>query len=141
MRNSYLATEWLHYTLTLLATAKLQVMDELPQIERTVDLPARPDEVWEKIVDGDLAQGWLGVRLDPRPGGDVTVPDREMIGTVEEVTPGESVTWSWREVDGEPSQVTIEISPIDDGTRISITERLLEYRITGSPPIFLARAA
>lgn len=123
------------------ATAKLQVMDELPQIERSVDVPVGPAEVWEKIVDGDLAEEWLGVRVDPRPGGEVAVPGREMIGTVEEVVQGESITWSWREVDGDPSQVTIEISPIDGGSRVSITERLLEYRITGTPPIFLARAA
>lgn len=116
-------------------------MDELPQIDRSVDLPAKPDDVWERIVEGDLAEEWMGVRLDPRPGGVVNVPDREMIGTVEEVIPGESITWSWREIDGEPSQVTIEISPTETGTRISITERLLEYQITGTAPIFLARAA
>lgn len=116
-------------------------MDDLPQIERSVDLPAQPDQVWEKIVDGDLAEEWMGIRIDPRPGGDVTVPGREMIGTVEEVDPGKSIAWSWRELDGEPSQVTIEIVPIEHGTRISITERMLEYRISGMPPIFLARAA
>lgn len=116
-------------------------MDELPQIERSVDLPAQPDQVWEQIVDGDLAEEWMGIRIDPRPGGDVTVPGREMIGTVEEVDPGKSIAWSWRELDGEPSQVTIEIVPIEHGTRISITERMLEYRISGMPPIFLARAA
>ena len=116
-------------------------MDELPQIDRSVEIPADPDHVWETIVDGELAEEWMGVRIDARRGGDVSVPDREMIGTVEEVVPGESITWSWREVNGEPSQVTIEISPTDGGTRISITERLLEYRITGAPPIFHARAA
>lgn len=116
-------------------------MDDLPQIERSVDLPAQPDQVWEQIVDGDLAEEWMGIRIDPRPGGDVTVPGREMIGTVEEVDPGKSIAWSWRELDGEPSQVTIEIVPIEHGTRISITERMLEYRISGMPPIFLARAA
>lgn len=116
-------------------------MSELPQIERSIELPAEPGAVWERIVDGDLAEEWMGVRIDPRPGGKVTVPDREMIGTVEELVPGESITWSWREIDGEPSQVTIEISPDEQGTRITITERLLEYRITGTPPVILARAA
>lgn len=116
-------------------------MDDLPQIERSVELPAPTDEVWERIIDGDLAEEWLGVRVEPRPGGEVVVPDKEMIGTVEEVDPGRSLTWSWREPDGDPSQVTIEIEPIDSGSRVTITERLLEYRITGSPPVFLARAA
>jgi len=116
-------------------------MDDLPQIERSVEMPATTDEVWEKIVDGDLAEEWLGIRVEPRPGGEVVVPDKEMIGTVEDVDPGRSITWSWREPDGDPSQVTIEIEPVDSGSRVTITERLLEYRITGSPPVFLARAA
>jgi len=116
-------------------------MDDLPQIERSVEMPASTDEVWEKIVDGDLAEEWLGIRVEPRPGGEVVVPDKEMIGTVEDVDPGRSITWSWREPDGDPSQVTIEIEPVDSGSRVTITERLLEYRITGSPPVFLARAA
>lgn len=116
-------------------------MDELPEIERSVEVPADPDEVWERIVDGDLAEEWMGVRIDPKRGGQVTVPDRDVIGTVEEVVPGESITWSWREVEGEPSQVTIEVAPTDEGTRVTITERLLEYEITQIPPVLLSQAA
>lgn len=124
-----------------LATAKLQVMDELPEVERTVDLPAEPDEVWHRVVEGDLAEEWLGVRVDPRRGGQVSVPGRDMIGTVEEVDPGRSITWSWREMAGEPSQVIIEIEPIEEGSRVTVTERLLEYRIDGTPPFLLSAAA
>lgn len=116
-------------------------MEELPQIERSVEVPAEPDEVWQRIVDGDLAEEWMGVRVDPRPGGSVDVPGQEIIGTVEEVVPGESITWSWREVDGEPSQVTIEVSPTDDGSRVTVVERLLEYEITNLPPVFFSKAA
>jgi hypothetical protein len=32
--------------------------------------------------------------------------------------------------------VTIELTPQDDGTRVNVVERLLEYRITGMPPVF-----
>lgn len=117
-------------------------MDEqLPEIERSIDLPATPDEVWERVADGDFAEEWMEVRVDPRKGGQVTVSDREIIGTVEEVVPGESITWSWREIDGEPSQVTIEIEPIEQGSRVTIVERLLEYTITNFPPLFLDKAA
>jgi len=116
-------------------------MEQLPEIERSVDVPAGPDEVWERIVDGDLAEEWMGVRVEPRRGGSVTVPNRDVIGTVEEVRSGESITWSWRESDGDPSQVTIDIEPIEEGSRVTITERLLEYRITGMPPVFLSKAA
>jgi uncharacterized protein YndB with AHSA1/START domain len=116
-------------------------MEHLPEVERAIELPAEPDEVWERIVTGDLAEEWMGVRVEPRPGGSVTVPDRAVIGTVEEVVPGERITWSWREVDGDPSQVTIEVTPTDGGSRVTIVERLLEYRITGIPPVFFAKAA
>lgn len=116
-------------------------MSDLPEIQRSVEVPAHPDQVWEKIIDGDLAEEWMGVRIEPRPGGDVSVPGRDLIGTVEEVDARRSITWSWREADGEPSQVTISLEPSDVGTKVMIVERLLEYRITGTPPLFFARAA
>ena len=108
--------------------------DSLPEVERTADLDADPAEVWERVVDGDLSEEWLGVTIEPRPGGAVRVPGRSTIGTVEEVAPGRSITWSWREADGDPSQVTIEIEPSDRGSRLTIVERMLEYRIVGLPP-------
>jgi uncharacterized protein YndB with AHSA1/START domain len=110
-------------------------------IERSIEVDASPEEVWERIVDGELAEEWLGVEIEPRPGGPVTVPDEDTIGTVEEVDPGRSITWSWRQPDGDPSQVTIEIQPAGAGSRVTVTERLLEYRITGSPPVFFELAA
>ena len=113
---------------------------ELPEVERSVEVPASPEEVWERIVDGDWSEEWMGVRIDARPGGKVDVPDREVIGTVEEVDPGRSITWSWRERTGEPSQVTIGIEPTDDGTRVTVTERLLRYEINRTEPFFLAAA-
>ncbi len=99
----------------------------MPEVERAVTVPAEPDEVWERIVDGDWSEEWMGVRIEARPGGDVDVPDRDMIGTVEDVEPGRSITWSWRERSGEPSQVTIVVEPIDEGTRVVVTERMLRY--------------
>lgn len=116
-------------------------MEDLPEIERSIEIPAPADDVWQRIIDGDIAEEWMGVRLEPRRGGEVTVPGKEFIGTVEELEPGESITWTWREVDGDPSQVTIELEPVDGGTKVTVVERLLEYRITGTPPVFLASAA
>lgn len=110
-------------------------------IERSVEVEAEPAEVWERVVDGALAEEWLGVTLEPRPGGKVTVPGEDTIGTVEEVQQGVSITWSWRQPDGDPSQVTIEIEPSGEGSRVTVTERLLEYRITGAPPTFFSLAA
>ncbi|MFP3914220.1 MAG: SRPBCC domain-containing protein [Actinomycetota bacterium] len=116
-------------------------MDEQPEVERSVEIDATPEEIWERITDGELAEEWLGVTIAPRPGGPVTVPGEDTIGTVEEVDPDRSITWSWRQPDGDPSQVTIAIEPTPGGSRVTIVERLLEYRITGAPPTFLAQAA
>jgi uncharacterized protein YndB with AHSA1/START domain len=111
---------------------------EQPQIERSIEVDGTPAEVWRQIEDGELAEEWMGVKLTPRPGSPVIVPGEDMIGTVEEVVPDKSITWSWRHIDGEPSQVTIEIEPLESGSRVTVTERLLEYRITGSPPVVMA---
>lgn len=115
-------------------------MEELPEIERTADIQSAPEEVWNRIVEGDLAEEWMGVRLEPRPGGRVSVPGRPTIGTVEEVEPGRSITWSWREPDGDPSQVSITVEPAGTGTRVTVVERLLEFRISGPAPVFYAAA-
>lgn len=109
--------------------------DPLPSIDRTIDLDADPAEVWQRLTDGELTVEWLGVTLDPRPGGSVAVPDRVVIGTVEAVQPNRSITWVWRDPDGDPSQVTIGLEPNGDGTRLTVTERLLPYTITGLAPI------
>lgn len=131
----------LQYTLLHNATAKLHVMDQLPEIERSIEVPATPDEVWERIVDGDLSEEWMGARIEPRRGGTVEVVGRDMIGTVEEVDEARSITWSWRERDGDPSQVTIDLEPSETGTIVRITERLLDFTITGLPPVILDQAA
>jgi uncharacterized protein YndB with AHSA1/START domain len=112
-------------------------MDQ-PEIERSIEVEASPAEVWSRIIEGHLAEEWMGVSLIPRPGGKVSAPADDIIGTVEEVLPERRITWSWRPRDGDPSQVTIEIEPLDQGSRVTVTERLLEYRITGAPPFVLA---
>lgn len=111
---------------------------QYPEIERSVDLEAAPGEVWKQIADGALAEEWMGVKVEPRAGGAVLVPNEKVIGTVEEVVPERSITWSWRKPEGEPSQVTITIEPLGVGSRVTVIERLLEYRISGSPPFILA---
>ena len=108
-------------------------MDEVT-VERSVALTRSAEEVWENIVDGSLASEWMGspIDIEPRPGGKVDfAPDGiPYLGTVEEVDPGRSITWSWRHPDRDPSQVTITIEPDGDGTLLTVTETLLPYTIT-----------
>lgn len=103
-------------------------------VERSIELEADMEKVWESVIEGPLASEWIGspISIEPRVGGKVDyAPDgEEFIGTVEEVVSGRSITWSWRHPDRDPSQVTITLEPIDTGTRITVVERLLPYRIT-----------
>ena len=92
-------------------------------IERTIDLPADTDAVWEEVVDGS----WFGAdELDPNPGGTLHGPDRH--GVVEEVAPGHRLSFWWTGDDRDdtpPSFVEITIEPIDDGTRVTVREVLV----------------
>jgi uncharacterized protein YndB with AHSA1/START domain len=89
-------------------------------IERTVDLPADADDVWEEVVDG----AWLGAdELDACPGGRVLGPERQ--GVVEDVDPGRRLTFWWTGDDAPPSFVEITLEPIDDGTRVTVREVLV----------------
>ena len=103
-------------------------------VERAVEVGATPETVWEHIVDGTLASEWMGspITIDPRVGGVVGfAPDgTEFIGTVEEIEQGRSITWSWRHPDRDPSQVIVTIEPTGGGTMVTVTERLLPYRVT-----------
>jgi uncharacterized protein YndB with AHSA1/START domain len=109
-------------------------MDLLPTIERSVEIEAPPRAVWERIVDGTIAEEWLGIEIEPRVGGSVSIPGRDMIGAIEEIVDGSSITWSWRELSGEPSQVTIMVVEAGDGSLVTVTERLLRYEIVEVDP-------
>lgn len=116
--------------------------ERTPELTNTIEIDAEPVTVWEAIVTGDLASEWLGddIVIEPRPGGRVDRGDDEMIGTVEEVSEdGEElrIVWSWRQRDGLPSQVEVVVEPTDEGSRVTVVERLLEYRIIVAPTIEL----
>lgn len=111
-----------------------------PQVERSIDLETPPDELWRHLVDGSLASLWMGgdMSIEPRLNGRVvlvTADAPEIFGTVEEIAPGESITWAWRSTDGEPTQVIIHLEPTEQGTRLSVTERLIPYEIVVIPPV------
>jgi uncharacterized protein YndB with AHSA1/START domain len=124
-------------------------------VERKVTLPADPNLIWEHLTEGELVGDWMGgeVEIDPRSGGSITMTPEdgpEIWGTIEEVVPGRRLQWSWRTDDGLPTQVEIELEPVDDGTALTVRETLLPWTITGLPPqwegstipgIFLSAAA
>jgi uncharacterized protein YndB with AHSA1/START domain len=108
-------------------------------VERQVTLPADPAVVWDHLIDGDLVGDWMGgvVTVDARPGGSITMTPEDgprIWGTIEEVVPGHRLQWSWRTDDGLPTQVEIEIEPVEDRTTLTVRETLLPWTVTGLPP-------
>ena len=94
---------------------------------KEVVLPVDADEAWEAVSDETALEAWLAerVELDLRPGGDATfvLPDgEERRGMVEEVAPGERLTFWWWPAEGESSRVTFELAPAVGGTRVRVTE-------------------
>lgn len=75
--------------------------------------------------------------VEPRLGGKVLLQadDAPLIfGTVEEIVPGESITWTWRTSEGEPTQVQIRLEPLPNISSLAVTERMVPYEIVIIPP-------
>lgn len=103
--------------------------DGEPMIEREVTVPATPERVWESLTGPEGGPGPLGdrVELDPRPGGEVSITDgdRELQGEVLEALPPRRLALRWSD-GGVDSLVEIDLEQVAGGTRVSVTERLLE---------------
>ena len=116
-------------------------MSLLPKVERTVHLDVSPAELWDYIVTGELASLWMGGKMtvEAKINGRVTLSTEGsplVFGTVEEITLGERITWTWRTTDGEPTQVTLHVESDDHGSLLSVTEEMLPYEIVMIPPVY-----
>ncbi len=104
---------------------------------KEIVLPLDAEEAWAAVTEEEALEAWLAeeVSLDLRPGGPArfTLPDgEERHGVVEEVAPGERLTFWWwpaPEEDGPDavppapgSRVTFELVPAVAGTRVVVTE-------------------
>ena len=96
---------------------------------KEVVLPVERDDAWAAVTQERALEAWLAERvaLDLRPGGEAsfTLPDgEERRGMVEEVAPGERLTfWWWPREDGaDSSRVTFELAPAVGGTLVRVTE-------------------
>lgn len=108
-------------------------------VERSVELPASPQEVWRRITDGELLSEWMGgeVTITPRAGQRINLaPEAGPLvwGTVEEVVEGRRIQWSWRTDDTLPTLVELEISAGESGTTLTVRETLLPWTISGPGP-------
>jgi uncharacterized protein YndB with AHSA1/START domain len=99
-------------------------------IERELTIAARPETVWEFLVDPDKATAWmgLGATLDATPGGVYrveVVPGEVAAGEFVEVDPPRRLVWTWgwepgRLGDVPPGSTTVEVdlTPHPDGTHL-----------------------
>ena len=112
---------------------------EQTAVARELTIAARPETVWEFLVDPEKATRWMGIdaTLEPEPGGTYRVT--VLSGTrasgqfVEVDRPRRLVfTWGWEpsEFEGPGMAVTpgsstieIELEPEGDGTRLRFVHR------------------
>lgn len=66
------------------------------RMERTVEVPATPEEVWDAIATAEGMSAWMvPTRLDPRAGGEVTfdLGGHRSAGVVTDYTPNRRIAY------------------------------------------------
>jgi uncharacterized protein YndB with AHSA1/START domain len=106
----------------------------MERVDRRIELPATPEEVWEAVTGG--ISGWFGAQADLRPerGARATFrwPDgRERGAVVEAVDPGRLVAFRWLPFERLPGagttmvgggRVEMVIAPSGRSTVLTVTE-------------------
>jgi uncharacterized protein YndB with AHSA1/START domain len=110
----------------------------VPVYERELHVAARPETVWQFLVDPEKVARWKGrlaETFDPRPGGAYrleVLPGHVASGSFVEVDPPRRLvyTWGWEPSEDGPNPVppgssTVEIvlEPAGEGTRLRFTHR------------------
>jgi uncharacterized protein YndB with AHSA1/START domain len=109
---------------------------ETTSVEREISIAARPETVWEFLVDPEKATRWMGqsASFDPRPGGSYRVeviPGNTARGEFVELDPPRRLvyTWGWepggideRTLPGS-STIVIELEPDGDRTTLRFSHR------------------
>jgi hypothetical protein len=101
-------------------------------IHRELELPCSASEAWDHVLN----PSWLGDdgELPTTPGGEGWVSDEDGMHyvIVEEVDEHERYVYRWATFDDAPTRVEIELIPMGDRTRISISESPLNVRAQAS---------
>src|SRR4029453_14953286 len=107
-------------------------------VRREISIAARPETVWEFLVQPEKATRWMGqaASLDPRPGGEYRVEvlsGNVAVGEFVEVDPPHRLVWTWGWTDESQSpvppgstRIEVELEPDGDGT-------LLRFIASGLP--------
>lgn len=116
-------------------------MAEERQVERDMVLDARPEEVWEALIDERLLGEWLAdeVELEPEPGGRAAFrfeDGSEREGTVLRVEEERELAFTWARPGEPPTEVAMTLVPLVSGTRLVVVERA-----SAGTPVALSGAA
>jgi uncharacterized protein YndB with AHSA1/START domain len=102
------------------------------KVQRSVVLPAPPEEVWPALTEPDRLGGWLDaeVELDSRQGGRVVVVDEvgERWGTVEWFEPFRMLVLRlWEKSDRlSGSRVEFTLDGVEEGTLLTVVESRID---------------
>ena len=96
-------------------------------VTREVVLPVDPDELWPAVTEAEQLSDWFGARVDRdlEPGAVVRFTgEDERMAVVGCMEPGRRLSWDWWPADGSaaPSHVEVVLEPVEDGTRLTVTE-------------------
>lgn len=106
----------------------------MPEVTRSLEVPASPDRAWRVISTREGLTGWLGgaVEIDVRPGGggSVELPEGPRELAVEEVVEGRRLVLHWWPAGARgrtPAErgactVELEVEECEEGSRILVTE-------------------
>lgn len=93
-------------------------------VTREVTLPLDADQAWETVTE---LEDWLvddaDLELEPGAEGTLTLPDgEERSARVEEVEPGERLTFWWWGEETPATLVELVLTPAVAGTRVVVVE-------------------
>jgi hypothetical protein len=105
-------------------------------VTREITLPVDPETAWDAVTD---LERWLtddgSLELEPGAEGELTLRDGETRwATVEEVRPGEHLSFWWHAPDALATLVEVSLVAVSDGTRIVVVESgYAGHPVCGSP--------
>ena len=93
-------------------------------VTREITLPVDPHTAWETVTD---LERWLtddgSLELAPGAEAELTLRDGETRwATVQDVRPGERLSFWWHAYDALATLVEVSLAPVDGGTRIVVVE-------------------
>ena len=96
-------------------------------IERSIELDAPAQEVWNAISDERLLGEWLApeVELEPWEGGAIRCRQQdgdERAGAVRELEEGERIVFEWEREGAATSLVELRLEPAERGCRLTVVE-------------------